>query len=87
MSKTVFLKNLADMVFILEYRQKMLFLFFCTWPLDIFILTNEILIRNCLNFISDFNVDTLKKCRFYIIPILDLSGSLGANQGEEKEGS
>lgn len=52
------------MVFILEYRQKMLFLFFCTWPLDIFILTNEILIRNCLNFISDFNVDTLKKCRF-----------------------
>lgn len=75
------------MFFILEYRQKMLFLFFCTWPLDIFILTNKILIRNCLNFISDFNVDTFKKCRFYIIPILDLSGSLGANQGEEKEGS
>ena len=42
----------------------MLFLFFCTWPLDIFILTNEILIRNCLNFISDFNVDTFKNVGF-----------------------
>lgn len=53
------------MVFILEYRQKMLFPFFLYLHMDIFILTNEILIRNCLNFISDFNVDTLKKCRFY----------------------